>query len=315
MAAAEPPRDGDGSERAAVKRRDVAHTRVLPASAAPWLAGHPSEPGGGIQVCERLGARFGARHLSVFLLEFAAGAEIRGHRHPYEESFFILSGRVLFALDGRAYELGPGDFGFVPIAAGHAWHNPGPAPCRLLRVHSPLPRSFPSGSEWGVFVAETGIPSAGDPIDELDPRHRNLGHFGPDQLPPAGNVPTPGYRGPHIRDVAIRLLVDGLIGSQHHALFIVQFSPGSGADPSARQHWHPFEEMYYVLHGEATVFTEAEQLTATTGDLIFAQAGAAHGFAARGPEPVTWIEAQSPLPPSANGFLFPHEWDRLQPLA
>src|SRR3546814_6804890 len=87
-----------------------------------------------------LGPSHGATHLTVSIVELAPGAAIVGHLHAFEESFFVLDGDAIIDIGGTSYSLHEHDFGFVPVAVGHAWSNPGPTPARWLRVHSPQPR-------------------------------------------------------------------------------------------------------------------------------------------------------------------------------
>jgi quercetin dioxygenase-like cupin family protein len=299
-------------------RRDPAvrlpRTHVVCGRKIDWVTNHATEPGSGIRLRPLLGANAGARHLGVSIVELAPGAQIRGHMHPFEESFFVLDGHLLVNLDGRAYELVAGDFGLAPIAAAHACRNASDRPVRYLRVYAPHPRPVGPGSSWGVFAADAGPPTRGCRIEPLDPQQRYVGHFDAGMLPAPASILMPGYHGPNIKDVSVAMLVDPLVGSQHHTLFVVEFAPSGGRAPSAAQHWHPFEEIYYFLSGEATVFCEDEEILVTAGDLVFAAAGTAHGFSARENQPVRWIEAQSPLPPPSNGFVFRHDWQRLESL-
>jgi len=49
---------------------------------------------------------------------------VSGHRHPFEESFFVLEGNPVVAIADKCYALRPHDFGLVPFGAGHAWEQP-----------------------------------------------------------------------------------------------------------------------------------------------------------------------------------------------
>ena len=48
----------------------------------------------------------------------APGGTIDGHRHPHEESFFVLHGAPLVAIGEVDYQLRAGDFGVIPFAHG-----------------------------------------------------------------------------------------------------------------------------------------------------------------------------------------------------
>jgi mannose-6-phosphate isomerase-like protein (cupin superfamily) len=275
-----------------------------------FVDAHPSEPGNGVSIASFLTAEQGSAHLSVAIVELRPGATVSGHRHPFEESFFILQGNPFVAIADKSYELCPNDFGLVPFGVGHAWSNPSEQPVRLLRVHAPQPRPIGGKGAFGVFQApETAVPTHGEPVDELDPAKPFVGHFDQSDMAPPGSISMPGYHGANVQNVQIRMMVDELLGARQHAMFIVQFSPGaSPSGKTAKEHFHPFEESYYLLSGEAQMFCDGEQNRAGVGDLMFAPVGASHGFAPVGEQRLCWIEVQSPLPPASNGFVFHNDW-------
>jgi quercetin dioxygenase-like cupin family protein len=280
-----------------------------------FVRDHPSEPGTGISVAEYIGPPQGSVHLGASVVEHSPGAQVQGHLHPFEESFFVLDGEVLLNRDGRGYRLVAGDFGFVGIAQGHAWANVSDAPARVLRVQSPQARPMADLAPFGVYGApEIAVPTAGDPVDELDPRQRGVGHFSDADVPPPGPILMPGFHGSNIRNVSIRMMVDELLGARHHTLFVVEFAPDGDNGLSAKEHFHPFEEIYYFVRGEASGSFDGATMDIAAGDLVFAGVGASHGFRAIGDRPVRWIEAQAPLPPAEDGFFFHADWAKLEPL-
>ncbi|MEM6110318.1 cupin domain-containing protein [Mycobacterium sp. 050272] len=271
---------------------------------------HPSEPGQGVRVAPYLSPEHDAVNLTIALVELHPGAQVTGHRHPFEESFFVLEGNPLVAIADKRYALRPHDFGLVPFAAGHAWSNPSESRALLLRVHAPQPRPIGGRGNWGVFSApETGVPCDGLTVDELDPGNPFAGHFEQSDMAPPGSISMPGYHGANVQNVQIRMMVDELLGARHHVMFIVQFKPNPGVvSKTAKEHFHPFEEIYYLLSGETQSFCDGDTDHAATGDLIFAPVGASHGFAPVGTEPLCWLEVQSPLPPASAGFTFHNDW-------
>lgn len=290
-------------------------TQVIRGADLSFVPGHPSEPGAGVRVAEYLGARDGSVHLTVALVELAPGAEVEGHLHPFEESFFVLQGSAQLNLGGQVFALVEADFGVVPIATGHAWANRGDEPARLLRVYSPQPRPIGGAGAWGVYAApEVEVPDGGQPVEELNPRHGLVGHFDDADMPPPASILMPGYHGANIRNVSIRMMVDELLGARHHTLFVVEFKPSGIPALSAKEHYHPFEEIYFFLSGAASGSFDGERVPIETGDLVFAGVGASHGFTAVGDAPVRWIEAQAPLPPASHGFFFHDDWAKLEPL-
>lgn len=291
-------------------------SEVLRGADLRFIDGHPSEPGDGARVADYLPPGPRSVHLSVSIVEFAAGARIQGHVHPFEESFFVLSGTVLLNHGGRSYALVPGDFGVIPVGVGHAWANVSDDDARLLRVFCPQPRPIGGRGGWGVFAApDIDIPDSGELIDELNPRHANLGHFEDDDMPPPAPIQMPGYHGTNIRNVSIRMMVDELLGACHHTLFVVQFTPSGAPGLAAKEHYHPFEEIYYFLMGEAVASFDGDRSPVGPEDMVFAGVGASHGFSPSGSAPVRWIEAQAPLPPASNGFFFHDDWLKLDQLA
>lgn len=65
--------------------------------------------------------------------------------HDEDEIFYILSGEVIFWLDGETVTKGPGDVVFAPRDKPHTFHVIGPAPARWITVLSP-------GGMEGFFV-------------------------------------------------------------------------------------------------------------------------------------------------------------------
>ena len=60
------------------------------------------------------------------------------HRHvTCSEAFFVLSGTIMFWLDGVELTGGAGVFLLVPRGAAHTFGNQGKAPARLLVLHAP----------------------------------------------------------------------------------------------------------------------------------------------------------------------------------
>ncbi|GAA1587058.1 hypothetical protein GCM10009789_45750 [Kribbella sancticallisti] len=286
---------------------------VLPQKGFDFVEGHPSEPGEGVSVAELLGPGDGAQHLAIALVRLEPGASVVGHLHPFQESFFVLSGQPQVTIADKQYALVPQDFGLVPTAQGHAWANPGREPATLLRVYAPQPRPIGRRGRWGVFAAPTTpVPSKGRPVRELDPTQTGVGHFDQTDMAPPGSISMPGYHGGNVQDVQIRMMVDELSGSVQHTMFIVQFTPTGRPGGAAKEHFHPFEEIYYLLSGSAQTSFDGEHSEVVAGDLVFAPVGASHGFTPTGTEPVCWIEVQSPLPPSAHGFTFHNDWDDLE---
>ncbi len=94
---------------------------------------------------------FGAIHQSLFLIQYAHGAKIDAHDHAFEESYFIVSGRVQAVADGRRYDLGPGDVIWTSVGCIHSFENTGTEPVRWIETQAPLPPAkevFRFEREW-----------------------------------------------------------------------------------------------------------------------------------------------------------------------
>jgi mannose-6-phosphate isomerase-like protein (cupin superfamily) len=82
---------------------------------------------------------FGAIHQSLFLIQYMPNAKIDLHDHTFEESYYIVSGRVKATADGTTYDLGPGDVVWTGVGCVHAFENAGTDPVRWIETQAPLP--------------------------------------------------------------------------------------------------------------------------------------------------------------------------------
>ena len=258
-------------------------------------------------VKELVGAVQGAVHLDVALVTLTAGEQREAAVNPFEESFYVLEGRVVLQLAGQLHDLGPDDFGYVPVAVAHRWENRTDAPATYLRVRSPQPRDFgtiPMKAE----LAELDQSVSAKPVDPSDPASRLIGHFAEGHLPSPGPLQMKGFRSGTARNVGLWMLVDEVVGAVHHTLFMVQFAPTGQTVTLGGQHYHPFEEIYYIVEGEAIAHLEDQSIPIGVGDVVFAGVNSLHGFSNEADTRVRWIEAQSPAPPPAGAFFFPSQW-------
>lgn len=254
-----------------------------------------------------LDQRHGSVHMEVALLDLDPGAHVPMHLHPFEESFYVLEGKAVLALEGQALELHRDDYGFAPVRAAHGWRNPFSTPYRCLQVRVPQPRS----GVPHLYPIDGEVPTAGGRITETDPRLRHVGHFDEADLGTAGPLSMPGYHGHNIRDISVRMMVDEVLGAAHHTLFVVQFQPNPTATHSASPHYHPFEESYFLLAGQADGVLDGDGVRVGAGDLVWTSTNGTHGFVNRGDMPVRWLEVQAPAPPPSDAFFFPHDWSQL----
>lgn len=264
----------------------------------------------GLSVGTLISGDDGSTHVEIAVVELGPGGHVAGHLHPFEESFYVLSGSALLAIDGSRHALVTDDFGFVPVSTPHAWHNPFNEPVRWYRIRSPQPRQI--GRSFGTFPVEGyRTPTDGEPVRELHPTSRFVGHFSDDDLPAPGPLTMPGAHGHNIRDVSIRMMVDDVLGAIHHQMFMVQFAPNEDPAFSGSAHFHDFEEAYFVLRGRGEVELEGERFDAGPGDLVWEGAGTMHAWTARGSEPLRFIELMAPRPPYSNMLFSERTWHDL----
>jgi mannose-6-phosphate isomerase-like protein (cupin superfamily) len=98
---------------------------------------------------------FGAVHQSLFLIQYLPGARIDRHDHTFEESYFIVSGRVHATADGKSYDLGPGDVIWTSVGCIHTFANVGSEPVRWIETQAPLPPAkevFRFERDWAQFA-------------------------------------------------------------------------------------------------------------------------------------------------------------------
>jgi quercetin dioxygenase-like cupin family protein len=72
--------------------------------------------------------------VSFFLSHNRPNTGPKLHRHPYEETFIVQEGDVLFTVDGRTIEAAAGDIIVVPSGAPHKFLSRG-ATHRQISIH------------------------------------------------------------------------------------------------------------------------------------------------------------------------------------
>ncbi len=261
----------------------------------------------GSGVNQLVGVEQGAVHLDAALVTLGPRERHDPETNPFEESFYMLEGRAVLQLAGQLHDLGRDDFGYIPVALAHRWENRTDEPAILLRVRSPQPRDF------GIVPRKAHLADLDEslepiPVDASDPASRLVGTFREDHLPAPGPLAMKGFRSGTAKNVGLWMLVDEVVGAVHHTLFMVQFAPTGQTVTLGGQHYHPFEEIYYIVEGEAIAHLEDESIPVGVGDVVFAGVNSLHGFSNQTDNRVRWIEAQSPAPPPAGAFFFPTQW-------
>jgi quercetin dioxygenase-like cupin family protein len=84
----------------------------------------------------------GEKEMLVFW-RMKAGAHAAAHRHPHEQIFWVLSGRMDFRLGDERRSCGAGDLGVIPGGVEHeAWF---PEDTEVIDIFSPPREDFLTG--------------------------------------------------------------------------------------------------------------------------------------------------------------------------
>lgn len=82
------------------------------------------------------GASDGPARIIMILDESQPGGGPCLHRHPYDETWVIQKGHLVFRVGDRPGEVGPGDTVLAPPHVPHRFTNQGPARSRLICIHA-----------------------------------------------------------------------------------------------------------------------------------------------------------------------------------
>ncbi|MGH2815049.1 MAG: cupin domain-containing protein, partial [Actinomycetota bacterium] len=189
-----------------------------------------------------VGEAAGAAHTGFGLCTLEAGGHLDAHVHSFEQSVFVLEGRLVLEGADGSVELGPGDYGLVPVGVAHAARNPGPEPARWADMCAPQPRARFDDDTFFVpsLTATTPVP-----VDVRDPRTRSFGHIDPANMDPGRQSQDLLAVSASMRTallvysgITVKMMVDSDLGAQLQTMFMVQYEPGGVAGT----HDHPLEE-------------------------------------------------------------------------
>ena len=110
----------------------------------------------GIAVKMLVDPRLGAVLHTMFMVEYQPGGVAQPHDHPFEETYYMLSGEVEAVADGETFTLGPGDVFWTGVGCVHAFYNRGDGRVRWLETQSPQPPanySYRFSRDWD-YLAE-----------------------------------------------------------------------------------------------------------------------------------------------------------------
>jgi quercetin dioxygenase-like cupin family protein len=253
-----------------------------------------------------------AVHTGFAVCELDPDGSIPARAQSFEESVFVLDGRVVLDTPEGAVSLRPGDYALLPTGYPHAWRNDDTDVARWARMLAPQPRQRHGGDAFAVPLPKTGAPTG---IDVRDPRNRLFGHIEPsnmdssrqsqDLLALSASMRTAllVYSG-----ITVKMMVDSDLGANLHTMFMVRYEPDGVAGP----HDHPFEETYLFLDGEAEATFDGTSYQLGPGDVAFAGVGCVHGFRNLGGGPLRWLETQAPQPPGRHSYRFVRDWEYLR---
>ena len=91
----------------------------------------------------------GEKEMLVFW-KMRAGAHAAAHRHPHEQIFWVLSGKMEFRLGDERRTCGPGDAGVIPSGVEHeAWF---PEDTEVIDVFAPPREDFFPGTGAPAYI-------------------------------------------------------------------------------------------------------------------------------------------------------------------
>ena len=289
---------------------------VHPASAASYLPGAGSVPGAsGFRRWNAIGEDDGSVHTGFGICVLDRGGTVPAHLHSFEESFYVVEGTGVLDTREGSVQLGPGDYGLLPVGVPHAWRNLSDGPVRWAEMQGPAPRRHLQGDTVPAAPLTAGEPR---PVDVRDPSNRRFGTITSDHMNPGRQSQDLLAVSASMRTallvysgITVKMMVDSDLDAQLTTMFMVQYDP----DGVAGRHDHPFEETYFFLAGRAEAVFDGETYTLGPGDVAWAGVGCVHGFRNVGEGPLRWLETQSPQPPSRHAYRFTRDWDYLQKVA
>lgn len=113
-------------------------------------------PGKGVYVKKLVCETLGAHLVQLIMVEFGPGVGKHEftHDHNYEESFFLLEGKVRGTINQVSVDLEPNDAFWVGVGTQHGWQNVGHTWVRWLESQCPQPpkrHSYRHTEQWRLI--------------------------------------------------------------------------------------------------------------------------------------------------------------------
>jgi mannose-6-phosphate isomerase-like protein (cupin superfamily) len=197
--------------------------------------------------------------------------------HHHVDAFWVLEGRLAYALGTRGEEVegGAGSFALVPPDVVHTFRNPGPGDARFLNFHAP-------GMGFDAYL-RSGFRIPYDqhepPADGGRPAHEAIL-----RVPGEGEVVA---LGPH--KGSIKAGGDDAIGS----LTVIEAAFDAFPGPVLHRH-REMVDSFYVLEGMLTVDLGDRRVEGRPGSYALVPPGNAHTFSNPRDEPVRILNVMAP---------------------
>ena len=254
----------------------------------------------------------GAVQMGFRVSRLEPGGHVDSHVHSFEESIYVVAGRLTVDCPDGTYEMVEGDYGLLPVGMTHAFRNTSDEIVDFAEMKAPLPRER--------FDFDTHFPdplptSEARAVDVRDPRNRYFGHIDAasmdpelqtqDRLAVSASMRTAllVYSG-----ISVKMMVDSDLGADLSTMFMVQYEPDGFAGP----HDHPLEETYLILEGEVEAVFDGINYELEPGDVAWTGVGCLHEFRNIGSGRVRWLETQAPQPPPRHSYRFARDWKYLE---
>ncbi len=102
-------------------------------------------------------------HMGVGVCSLEEAGSIQLHVHSFEESFYILEGRLVGLMGENAHTFGLGDFGLISTGVEHGFRNAWKQTALWLEMQAPQSRTAESNRD--TFFIERNLPKQAAPID------------------------------------------------------------------------------------------------------------------------------------------------------